>query len=403
MKNRIVVQQSSIHEPSFAFDRGSGKYSFVLPGNLNTEGDEVSAFTLPPINVSAQFRGLSSYTVGDKIYKPNGGGGGTASGSNETSVDDFIFVLSAEEYASLMLEGLELPNQEERVGDAETVALVRAGYTMTGTPANLSLLKTMKNSMGRRIGLQRPKMDELQELEEQIQDPNLSEEDVELLLQKISTMKSRLESIPYIDPFDVRYKQYVPEKKPKFKAVMFCLMDVSGSMREREKELAKRFYMILYRFLKMKYEKVEVVFIRYHHNAKVVNEQEFFYGQETGGTNVMSAMDCLLKEIRNHYDPEEWNIYVAQASDGDTDYNDEESDIYKILTEIILPVVNYFAFIQIAKEPNNMYGEMSGKETDLWKTYQKIVKEQFKKFAMREVSNKKEIYPVFRDMFAKKD
>ena len=82
--------------------------------------------------------------------------------------------------------------------------------------------------------------------------------------------------IPYIDPLDVRYRRFEAHPKPVAQAVMFCLMDVSGSMTEHMKDLAKRFYVLLYIFLKRRYKNVDVVFIRHTHQAQEVDEDTFF-------------------------------------------------------------------------------------------------------------------------------
>jgi uncharacterized sporulation protein YeaH/YhbH (DUF444 family) len=393
-KNVMEVSSTTIHEPWFHFDTNKGQYSFVLPGNKHHEEDHI--YYSPPVITP---KNLLSYKEGDKIHKPPAGAGGRGGSMDGSGADDFMFVLSPDEYAKLLLEDLELPNREKRMLDNETTALKRAGYTMLGTPSNISLLRTMTNSIGRRIGLNRPKPEELEELEAKLEDPSLDEEEKLAILQEIDTMKSRLQNIPWIDPFDVRYNNFIPETKPKFKAVMFCLMDVSGSMGEREKDLAKRFYILLYRFLKLKYGKVEVVFIRHHSTASIVDEQTFFYGRESGGTVVSSAMEAMLTEIKNNYDPNDWNIYAAQCSDGDNALQDNEKTMH-LLTEKILPITSYYAYIETARDWSDVTWYQPG-DSDLWKLYTGMPKSN--KFAMKKVNKKTEIYPVFRQLFSKKE
>ncbi len=122
----------------------------------------------------------------------------------------------------------------------------------------------------------------------------------------------------------MRYNRFTRVVVPRAKAVMFCLMDVSASMGEREKDLAKRFFILLHLFLKRKYERVDVVFIRHTHEAKEVDEHEFFYGRETGGTVVSSALEQMIEIRDKRYSPAEWNIYCAEASDGDNSGGDTE-------------------------------------------------------------------------------
>ena len=120
----------------------------------------------------------------------------------------------------------------------------------------------------------------------------------------------------------MRFNAFTEQPVPTSQAVMFCLMDVSGSMGEREKDLAKRFYMLLHLFLKRRYEKVDIVFIRHTHDAQEVDEQEFFYSRQSGGTIVSTALDKMLEIQKERYATADWNIYAAQASDGYTQSGD---------------------------------------------------------------------------------
>lgn len=137
------------------------------------------------------------------------------------------------------------------------------------------------------------------------------------LKEEIAELRKKIESVPFIDTFDLRYKNYEKRPIPSSQAVMFCLMDVSGSMDQATKDIAKRFYVLLYLFLNRTYENVDVVFIRHHTQAKEVDEHEFFYSQETGGTIVSSALKLMDEIVAERYPSNEWNIYAAQASDGD--------------------------------------------------------------------------------------
>src|SRR3989338_6106597 len=127
---------------------------------------------------------------------------------------------------------------------------------------------------------------------------------------------------------------------------MFCVMDVSGSMDEAKKEIAKRFFILLYLFLTKNYETIELVFIRHHTTAKEVNEKEFFYSRETGGTVVSSALELMRDIILYRYSSADWNIYGAQASDGDN-WNNDSPRCADILMRDIMPYVQYFAYVEI--------------------------------------------------------
>ena len=170
---------------------------------------------------------------------------------------------------------------------------------------------------------------------------------------------------------------------------MFCLMDVSGSMNEERKDIAKRFFILLYLFLTRTYENIEIVFIRHHTTAKEVDEEEFFYSRETGGTVVSSALELMNRIIQERYPTGEWNIYAAQASDGDN-WEGDSPACRELLVEKIMPCVQYFAYIEITA-----YEHQS-----LWYEYERV-REQFSNFAAHDIDGYGSIYPVFRELFAK--
>jgi uncharacterized sporulation protein YeaH/YhbH (DUF444 family) len=269
------------------------------------------------------------------------------------------------------------------------------------------VLRTMKNSMGRRIALNRPRGARMDELRTQLagyaeRDDLDAHEQLERLelWAEIEALDRRRRVISFIDPVDIRYNRFEPVAKPKAQAVMFCLMDVSGSMGEHEKDLAKRFFVLLHMFLKRRYERVEIVFIRHTHEAQEVDEQTFFYGQQSGGTVVSTALHEMLKVVAARYRVSEWNIYAAQASDGD-DFEDDAGRCVSILSEQILPICQYYAYVEILDQRElQLFGEShNGKE--LWRSYQAL-RAKWPNFAMKHIAERGHIYPVFRELFSKR-
>jgi hypothetical protein len=122
------------------------------------------------------------------------------------------------------------------------------------------------------------------------------------LREQIDGLKTRIAALPFIDTFDLRYQSFTKQPEPTSKAVMLCIMDVSGSMDQVRKNLAKRFFILLYLFLQRNYDKIDVVFIRHHTIAQEVDEQEFFYSRETGGTVVSSALNLAYEVVSERYD-----------------------------------------------------------------------------------------------------
>src|SRR5271155_3957000 len=279
----VSLPAQGVQEPSFRRGPSGGVRDYLLPGN-------------------------KEYMEGDTIPRPPGGGGGSGSegAPDGEGQDDFRFALSREEFVDLFLEDLELPDLAKRkVVDAEALSWSRAGYSVSGSPANLALMRTVRNSLSRRIALKRPKpgdiarlRDEIAALDATARDPNAEEDERRIALEaELQRQLRRTSLIPYIDPLDVRYKRFEAHPKPVAQAVMFCLMDVSGSMTEHMKDLAKRFYVLLYIFLRRRYKNVEVVFIRHTHQASEVDEETFFNSPETGGTVVSTALEEMQRVI----------------------------------------------------------------------------------------------------------
>lgn len=375
----VVLPAQGVHEPTLRRGASGGIRDYLLPGN-------------------------KEYVAGDTIPRPPAGEGGRGSeGSPDgEGEDDFRFALSRDEFVDLFLEDLELPDlAKRRITNAEALVWNRAGYSVSGSPSNLALNRTVRNSMSRRIALKRPKPEELAALRQELEDlePDDDERRVELEAE-IARKQRRTGLIPYIDPIDVRYKRFESHPKPVAQAVMFCLMDVSGSMTEHMKDLAKRFYVLLYIFLKRRYKNVEVVFIRHTHTASEVDEETFFNSPETGGTVVSTALEEMQRVIKDRYDPDSWNIYAAQASDGDNTASDNDRTA-SLLTKDILPCCQYYAYLEVGRDSEHFPPGFIRRDSDLWQTYSALIR-MGAPMAMRKVGHRRDIYPVFRELFAKK-
>jgi uncharacterized sporulation protein YeaH/YhbH (DUF444 family) len=371
----IHIPKRDISEPVFHHGQG-GVREVVHPGN-------------------------QEYVKGDRIERPKGGGGG-GSGRGQASdqgegEDDFVFHLSKEEFMQVFFDDLALPNlARTQLAETPEWKSHRAGFTSDGTPNNLHVVRSMRGAIGRRIAIGSGSRRELRETEAQLEEllkeqrPG-DEAQMRLIAElqaKIIVLRERVGRIPYLDPIDLKYRSRVRVPVPTSKAVMFCLMDVSGSMDEARKDLAKRFFILLYLFLTRHYEKIDIVFIRHHTQAQEVDEQNFFHATETGGTVVSSALVLMEEIIRARYPSSEWNIYGAQASDGDNWHHDS-GRCRELLADKILPLCRYYAYVQVAEEEQNLWEEYSQLEGEV------------PHFAMRKVTEANQIYPVFRELFKK--
>jgi len=344
--------------------------------------------------------GNKEFIAGDRIARPEGGAGGSggkASNSGEGE-DEFNFTISQEEFLNFLFDDLELPNLlKRRLAGTETWEWQSAGIVLDGNPSKINIVRSLRSATSRRIALGAGARKRLRAAEEEL--AALLEQDTSLervalikeLREEIERLKRRLERIPFIDTFDLRYNHHIKVQKPTAQAVMFCVMDVSGSMNQSMKDMAKRFFLLLYLFLKRNYKKIEVVFIRHHTSAKEVDEQEFFYSRETGGTIVSSALKMMQEIMTERYPAAEWNIYGAQASDGDN-WNDDSPLCQQILSHQIMPFMQYFAYIEITPRQHQA----------LWSAYEGVGIQWPESFSMQQIVDESDIYPVFRELFARK-
>jgi uncharacterized protein len=368
----VAIPLDGIAEPRLSHGHG-GIRDVVLPGNRE-------------------------YLAGDILPRPSGnarGSGGPEGGFGGDAEDTFQFVLTRDEFLDLFFDDLELPDlAKRRLSNTEHNSLSRAGYAVSGSPANLAVNRTMRLAMARRIALRRPKSDDIERLEAEAASSN-DEESRSALSADIEALRAKARRIPYVDPIDLRFRRFEPQPKPVAKAVMFCLMDVSASMSEHMKDLAKRFYILLYLFLTRRYHHVEIVFIRHTDRAKEVDEKTFFESRETGGTVVSSALAEMHRIVTERYPTQDWNIYAAQASDGDNSYSDGP-ETARLLQEAVLPVTQYFAYLEVGnvdvsrREPTQ--------DTALWTTYDRL-RAEWGNLVARKVSERREIFPVFRNLF----
>mgnify|MGYP003701687469 FL=1 len=341
--------------------------------------------------------GNKEFMTGDRIERPEEGTGDDSgqgkAGNSGRGEDDFVFELSREEFLDLMFDDLELPNlvRNQLIGTTE-FKMVRAGYATDGSPSNIDVVRSLKGAIARRTALGAPYRARIRELEEEIdvlRTAGVPDDDARLLdmREEIDRLKTRIAALPFIDTFDLRYQSFTKQPEPRSKAVMLCIMDVSGSMDQVRKNLAKRFFILLYLFLQRNYDKIDVVFVRHHTIAQEVDEQEFFYSRETGGTVVSSALNLAYDILRERYDPSVWNVYAAQASDGDN-WDSDSVICREILTARLMPLMRYYAYVEITPRQHQ----------SLWYAYQDV-KAVHAHFAMQEISGADDIYPVFRELF----
>ena len=374
---KIRIPGKGLKQPHFQHDQG-GISDRVFPGNKD-------------------------FIQGDRINRPPQGGGGSGQGNASDQgegEDAFEFHLNHDEFLDLFFEDLELPDMvKKEISKIDEFVNKRAGFSVDGNPSRLNILRSMKQSKNRKLSLRSPKKKKLRQLQHELKvlDSKNKLTDAELVRRveiekEIEVLKRKIKAIPFLDDLDLRFNRWEKHPVPTTQAVMFAIMDVSASMGEWEKEMAKRFFMLLYLFLVKNYERVEIVFVRHTTIAKEVEEDEFFHSRETGGTLVSSSLELVDDIIKERYPTNAWNVYVNQISDGDNWLEDTKTTI-DLLQNTILPQSQYYTYVEVKKS--------NGRSSDLWAHYEKLASTN-EKLSMSRITDVSEIYPVFRKLFEKR-
>jgi uncharacterized sporulation protein YeaH/YhbH (DUF444 family) len=369
----VAVERKDVKEPSFSLDPATGVAGRIIPGN-------------------------DRYRVGDKIPRDpaQGQGRGAGSGTGEGSSDDedvFRFALSREEYLSLLFDELELPALVKKdLLEIDENRFRRGGVVRYGSPGTVCVARTFKASIGRRVAAEAQHEEALEAAEAVLAAARASgvQSRVDAAEQTLLEVRRGGAAIPFLDPVDLRHRSLIEVQAPRTAAVMFCLMDVSSSMDESRKDLAKRFFTLLYLFLSRKYQKVELVFIRHTDQAQEVDEDTFFNGTQAGSTRVLSALEKMHEVIGLRYPASHYNIFGAQASDGDS-FGADSTESSTYLLSQLLPLSRYFVYAEVGEKA-------SPGSTRLWAAYDDIESEHFN---MATVGARDEVYPALAKLFQK--
>jgi len=367
----VSVERKDVKEPSFGLDPASGSSGRIVPGNEH-------------------------YRVGDKIPRDpaqrQGRGTGSGAGDAESEAEDaFRFALSREEYLSLLFDELELPPLlKKELLEIDENRFRRGGVVRYGNPGTVCVTRTFKASIGRRVAAEAQHEEAMEAAEAalSIALEGAMPARVQAAELELQEVRRRGADIPFLDPVDLRHRNLVEVQAPRTAAVMFCLMDVSSSMDETRKDLAKRFFTLLYLFLSRKYQKVELVFVRHTDQAQEVDEDTFFNGTQAGSTKVVSALVKMHEIIGLRYPASHYNIFGAQASDGDS-FGADSTESSAYLLSQLLPLSRYFVYAEVGDRPEQG-------ATSLWSAYSDIASEHFN---MATVRSREEVYPALAKLF----
>lgn len=293
--------------------------------------------------------------VGDVIAREpggdTGGSGQDGSAGDQPGEDYYETEVSMMELEEMLFKELELPDLEEKEEDNVTVEATEFNdIRKTGLMGNIDKKRTILSAFKR----------------------------------------NAMEGRPGINPIlrdDLRFKTWNDIEKPESKAVVLAMMDTSGSMGVWEKFIARSFFFWMTRFLRSKYELVDIEFIAHHTEAKVVSEEDFFQKGESGGTICSSAYRKALELIQEKYSPYRYNIYPFHFSDGDNLTSDNNRCLK--LVEELMDVSNMFGYGEI-----NPYNRRS----TLMSAYRNIDNRKFRYFILKQ---KKDVYYAMKHFFRK--
>lgn len=355
-KRKVKIPMRALDEYKFRFDHNKRKH--VAQGSGNTK-------------------------VGDVIARDQRPGQGQGSGSgpagNEGGGETYEAEVDIGDLAALIFEDLHLPFLEEKAKQAIPARTTRFNeIRRTGVMANLDKRRMIFENIKRNAREARA--------EQPADDDTPRDEQDAPRGARFGNVKKE----------DLRFKSWEEDIKHESNAVVLALMDVSGSMGEFKKYIARSFYFWMVRFLRTKYDNVAIRFISHHTEAREVTEEQFFTQGESGGTVVSSAYELALAIIKQDYPQNDWNIYPFHFSDGDNYYSDNEEAVR--LADELIQTCNLFGYGEIGEEGAPAYRRASGA---LLSIYGDRLKNKDRFVGVR-IDDKTDVYPALKKFFGDK-
>ncbi|WP_040683855.1 sporulation protein YhbH [Thermobrachium celere] len=302
---------------------------------------------------------------GDRIGSEKKQGMGQQGAGNQEGEEMYELEITIDDILDYLFEDLELPDMDRKKTSEILVesSRKRDGYQKYGIRPRLAKKRTVMEKIKRKQARKRA-----------LKEMNLPVE---------------IDRFPFVED-DLRYFKIKKKFRRESNAAIICIMDISGSMDNTKKFMARTFFYVLSRFIRKKYKNVQVAFIAHTTTAEEVNEYQFFHRVESGGTYISSGLNKALDIINTRFNPESWNIYAFYVSDGDNWSEDDERTI-KAAKELCR-ICNLFAYAEVM--PNSYSMTIKGKLT-------KEIKE--KNFIAVSVSHKNELWDALKTMLKKKE
>lgn len=383
--NPIKVARNALAEPTFCYDSEVGAREIVLVGN-------------------------DHFLKGDQFPVGRGGGSGgrgNGNGPGEDGEDDFIINVSRTEFYDVFFEDCELPDlQESHEKDLPEHVMKRAGFQNQGNPGQLSIIRSFKLSMARRLALTRESREELQELEYELEalldpsyegDTTLWAQRMGFITKRIQELKDKINGVSLYEDIDLKYRKSEKVQVKASDAVLGMIMDISGSMDEDKKRMARKFFSLQYAFIKRKYPQTDLIFVAHTSDAEEMTEEEFFTTRKSGGTIVSPSWALIHQIIKDRYDSTQTNIYLSYAGDGDNWDSDNALVIKEIEESGLLSKIRHAVYVQVGHVASYMSGA-----TALWNVMKSISDSSNKKLAPIKLSDDSEVFDAFKNLYGKK-
>lgn len=386
--NPVKVTRTSLHEPTFRYAPHTGDHDVVLVGNDHWErGDE--------------------FPMDDGEGQGRGGRGGPG----EESVDDFVVHISRDEFLSVFFEDCELPDlvdtHEKELPEYQPR---HAGLQREGVPAQLRIGRSFKNAYARRRVLTADARRELEALEAEREllvkrRSTVVDGDTEFALiaelevidAQIKHLKERIAGVPFFEKLDLRYTKKEKVLIKAADAVFAMIMDISGSMDEDRKRIARKFFSLQYAFIKRKYPQTDLIFIAHTDTPEEMSEEEFFTTRKSGGTIVSPAYTLLNRLLGERYDAEHTNIYLSQASDGDNWDSDNALVITELQDSGLLAKLRHMSYAQVgAGYSGPSYGAVT-----LWAVLASLTAVT-RKLSMVHIDSEQEVFDAFHRVYRRR-
>ncbi|MGC2460508.1 MAG: DUF444 family protein [Steroidobacteraceae bacterium] len=296
--------------------------------------------------------GQGQANPGDKLGPPGQGGKpGKGEGGRDQGSLEFLLEFKVDDIVDWLWEEMQLPNLHARVGKAEETDWIREGWDRRGARSRLDRRRSFRESIKRRTS--------------QADGPSFTDE-------------------------DLRFRQLTRREQPATQAVVFLLMDVSGSMTDNDRKLAKSFFFWAVQGLRRQYRHLDTVFVAHTTEAWEFDEAQFFQVRGSGGTVASSGFAKVREIIAARFDPSRYNVYLFYASDGDNDSSDR-ADAESRLDELG-GLANYLGYLEVSAST------ASALETEMGEMFQRLARagRPAASFAIRQLE---EIWAAVRHFF----